>query len=82
MFKSLDDIYYFGGQHEHKVKAIYPHQATSPLEIDLEIGDELSIAGNHWDGYSKGFSPRLGREGLFPSYKVEEVVNVADFPIY
>eukprot|EP00794_Sanderia_malayensis_P017813 gene17813-19591_t len=82
MFKSLDDIYYFGGQQEHRVRAIHRHKARSSVEIDLEIGDELSIAGNHWDGYSKGFSHRQSREGIFPSYKVEEVDRIADFPIY
>lgn len=81
-FKSLDDIYYFGGQNEHKVRAVYPHKARNSLEIDLKVGDELAIAGNHWDGYSKAFSHREREEGIFPSYKVEEVVDLADFPIY
>lgn len=25
-FQSLDDIYYYGGQSGHDVRAIYPHQ--------------------------------------------------------
>lgn len=81
-FQSLDDIYYYGGQNEHKVKAKVPHQARNKDEIDLEVGDELSIAGNHWNGYSKGFSHRVLKEGVFPSFKVEEVINVAKFPVY
>lgn len=81
-FHSLDDIYYFGGQNEHKVRARYAHKATSSNELDLEVGDELSIAGNHWNGFSKGFSHRTHLEGIFPSYKIEDIVDVADFPIH
>ena len=80
--QSLDDIYYYGGQNEHKVKAIIKHKARNGGEVDLEVGDELAIAGNHWDGYSKALSHRTRLEGLFPSFKVEEVINVADFPKY
>ena len=81
-FHSLDDIYYFGGQNEHKVRARYAHKATSSNELDLEVGDELSIAGNHWNGFSKGFSHRTHLEGIFPSYKIEDIVDVADSPIH
>ena len=78
-FQSLDDIYYYGGQNEHKVKATMEHKARNREEIDLKVGDELAIAGNHWDGYSKAFSHRMRMEGTFPSFKVEEVINIADF---
>lgn len=44
-FRSLDDIYYFGGQQEHKVKAIWSHKAAGRSEIDLNIGDIVGIAG-------------------------------------
>ena len=81
-FHSLDDIYYFGGQNEHRVRAIYPHEAQNEGEIDLSVGDEIAIAGNHWDGYSKGRSHRLHMEGTFPSYKVEDVPDTAEFPTY
>ena len=52
-FKSLDDIYYYGGQGAHQQVAIYAHKASRPGEISMEVGDILGIAGNHWDGYSK-----------------------------
>ena len=44
-FHSLDDIYYFGGQHEHKMRAIWPHDAQGRSEISLEVGDLVGIAG-------------------------------------
>ena len=81
-FQSLDDIYYFGGQSGHNVRAIYPHQSEDGSQMNLQVGDLVSIAGNHWDGYSKGLIRRMGREGLFPSYKVEDVMEVYEFPPY
>lgn len=53
-----------------------------PDELFLKTGDVVGIAGNHWDGYSKGVNRRTRQNGLYPSYKVEEVVDVVDFPSY
>ncbi|EFP11174.1 CRE-FUT-8 protein [Caenorhabditis remanei] len=69
-FHSLDDIYYFGGQQAHEVVVIEDHVALNNKEIDLKVGDKVGIAGNHWDGYSKGTNRRTYKEGVFPSYKV------------
>ena len=79
-FHSLDDIYYFGGQQEHEVKAIWAHSASSSKEIDLNVDEKVKIDGNHWDGIAKGGSQH--KNGLFPAYKVEDVTRVADFPKY
>ena len=82
-FHSLDDIYYFGGQGAHNQRAIYSHRARDSIsEIDLSPGDLVGIAGNHWDGFSKGANRRTGKGGLYPSYKVMETVDVVDFPKY
>jgi glycoprotein 6-alpha-L-fucosyltransferase len=81
-FKSLDDIYYFGGQNGHSQFAIYPHEPRGTDEIQLVPGDHVGIAGNHWDGYSKGNNRRTGRTGLYPSYKVIEDVEIVEFPTY
>lgn len=81
-FRSLDDIYYFGGQHAHNQRAVYPHQKQRPDEIDLEVGDIVGIAGNHWDGYSKGTNRRTGERGLYPSFKTEEEYVLVDIPPY
>ena len=63
-FKSLDDVYYYGGQSEHVVKVIYDHvPKTEYGEIELKIGDLVGLAGNHWDGYSKGKNHRTNAEG-------------------
>ena len=45
--------------------------------MSLDVGDLVSIAGNHWDGFSKGTNRKLRQTALYPSYKVQEVVDVA-----
>ncbi|XP_072122491.1 alpha-(1,6)-fucosyltransferase isoform X2 [Mobula birostris] len=81
-FHSLDDIYYFGGQNAHNQIAIYPHKPQTPEEIVLEPGDLIGVAGNHWDGYSKGINRKSGRTGLYPSYKVKESIETIKYPTY
>ncbi|XP_024147470.1 alpha-(1,6)-fucosyltransferase [Oryzias melastigma] len=81
-FYSLDDIYYFGGQNAHNQIAIYPHQPRNSEDIPLEPGDVIGVAGNHWDGYSKGINRKLGRTGLYPSYKVKEKIETVKYPLY
>lgn len=73
-FRSLDDIYYYGGQNAHSWKAAQPHFAQKSDEIDLKVGDPVAIAGNHWDGYSRGKNLRTNLQGLFPSFKVLLIV--------
>ncbi len=82
-FKSLDDIWYFGGQDEHQQEATMEHESRRPGELELKVGDVVGVAGNHWNGFNKGKNRRTGRVGLYPEYKTKEVVRaVADFPSY
>nr|CAG4642401.1 EOG090X03KK [Evadne anonyx] len=81
-FKSLDDIYYYGGQGAHQQVAMHFHKITKDGEIALEPGDVLGIAGNHWDGYSRGVNERTKLSGLYPSFKAREKHNIVDFPPY
>ncbi|KAJ1346892.1 hypothetical protein KIN20_001816 [Parelaphostrongylus tenuis] len=79
-FHSLDDIYYFGGQQAHEVVAVENHVPEGDGEIELRVGDVIGIAGNHWNGFSKGQNRRTGDSGLYPSYKVVEKWRIVDFP--
>uniref|UniRef100_A0A646QIG9 Alpha-(1,6)-fucosyltransferase n=1 Tax=Hemiscolopendra marginata TaxID=943146 RepID=A0A646QIG9_9MYRI len=79
-FTSLDDIYYFGGQNAHNHRAIYSHTPMRPDEIALEPGDLIGIAGNHWNGFSKGVNRRTKQQGLYPSYKAINKIDVVEFP--
>ncbi|XP_014661833.1 PREDICTED: alpha-(1,6)-fucosyltransferase-like [Priapulus caudatus] len=81
-FRSLDDIYYFGGQHAHNQRALYKHEKSSVQEIDINVGDVVGIAGNHWDGFSKGLNRNTGQQGLYPSFKVEDIVDIVKMPTY
>uniref|UniRef100_A0AC34QQ25 GT23 domain-containing protein n=1 Tax=Panagrolaimus sp. JU765 TaxID=591449 RepID=A0AC34QQ25_9BILA len=82
LFHSLDDIYYYGGQHAHEQVAVLSHEAAGNDEITLKVGDRVGIAGNHWDGYSKGSSRRTSQTGLYPSYKTREAWRIVDFPLF
>lgn len=81
-FKSLDDIYYYGGQNAHNVIAIWPHKPKHSGEMSIDRGDLIGVAGNHWNGFSKGHNLRTNQIGLYPSFKVKEKVEVAKFPTY
>ena len=81
-FKSLDDIYYYGGQTAHNRIALLEHQSHAKNEIDLSVGDLIGVAGNHWNGYSKGTNLRTKHVGLFPSFKVKDKVETAKYPTY
>lgn len=76
---SLDDVYYFGGQQEHRVRAFHRHTKWGGGTLKLSKGDSMKIAGNEHNGFSVG--SHQGR-GFFPSYKLEEEALVADFPSY
>eukprot|EP00057_Strongylocentrotus_purpuratus_P016641 XP_011671115.1 PREDICTED: alpha-(1,6)-fucosyltransferase [Strongylocentrotus purpuratus] len=83
-FRSLDDIYYYGGQNAHEQTVLYEHKPQGSDEIEMRPGDSIGVAGNHWDGYSKGSNLRSTprRAGLYPSYKVEDKTNIAKMPTY
>ncbi|XP_043204524.1 alpha-(1,6)-fucosyltransferase-like [Amphibalanus amphitrite] len=81
-FTSLDDIYYYGGQSPHEQTARFAHQPADGSEIALSPGDTVGIAGNHWNGYSKGENRRLKKVGLYPAYKTRDKLRVVEFPRY
>ena len=82
LYHSLDDIYYYGGQNAHNQVALYSHVPADQREMELLPGDLIGIAGNHWDGYSKGRNKRTAKTGLYPSYKVQEQIDIVKFPAY
>ena len=81
-FKSLDDIYYYGGQNAHNREAVLPHHPKSHDEIHMNVGDLVGVAGNHWNGFSKGKNVRTNEVGLFPSFKVNDKIEVVELPTY
>ncbi|KAL9877974.1 alpha-(1,6)-fucosyltransferase 8 isoform 3-T3 [Glossina fuscipes fuscipes] len=81
-FKSLDDIYYYGGQNSHNRQAVIAHEARNHDEIHMRIEDMVGVAGNHWNGFSKGKNMRTNQIGLFPSFKVNDKVETVKLPTY
>ncbi len=97
-YYSLDDVYYFTGQQAQHVQAIQDHNSSKQtthngelsfkagdvigIAVPFKAGDLIGIAGNEKNGYSVGKHVSTHEEGLFPLYKVEEHVRVADFPTY
>ena len=49
-YRSLDDFYYFGGQNGHNFVATADDPGGVEGVIDVQAGDTLGLAGNHWDG--------------------------------
>lgn len=81
-YKSLDDIYYFGGQISRIHTAVSAHSPKDPSEMELNVGDRISVAGNHWNGFSKGTNLRTNQFALYPTFKVVPFVEAVDFPVY
>ena len=78
----LDDVYYFGGQNAHNQRAMISHKAVWPNEFSFQRGDLIGTEGNHWDGFSKGSDKTNHQSGLYPTYKTEEIVNIAEMYRY
>jgi glycoprotein 6-alpha-L-fucosyltransferase len=52
------------------------------LPVTFECFLFEGIAGNHWNGWSKGTNRRTGQNGLFPSYLVREKWRIVDFALF
>nr|CAH7753493.1 unnamed protein product [Callosobruchus chinensis] len=81
-FRSLDDIYYYGGQNAHNVVAVWPHEPKKNGEMHFAVGDLIGVAGNHWNGFSKGRNVRTNQIGFYPTFKVKDKIQTAKFPTY
>lgn len=90
-FRSLDSVYFYGGNNQPYKIAIYDH---FPLEDAKNVKDvfkkEIEIRKNDlieyypeigfykvnlWNGFTFGKNVRTGEKGIFPSYKVKEVLQ-------
>lgn len=60
-FVSLDNIYHYGGGVPLHQQVIIAHKPRSAEELELRLGDELILAGNHWNGSSTGTNLRTNK---------------------
>lgn len=81
-FKSLDHIYWFSGQNPHNREVVIAHKPRNHDEIHMKPGDLVGVAGNHWDGFSRGTNRRTTQFGIFPSFKVNDKVETVELPTY
>lgn len=81
-FTSLDDMYYYNNQIRRLNIAILPHKANGPQEMDLQVGDEIEIIRNKWNGYSKGTHLKTNKTLLYPTFKVIQKIEVMSFASY
>ncbi|CAH8505909.1 unnamed protein product [Schistosoma mattheei] len=63
-FRSLDDIYYFGGQQASPYEVL-----ISSTEHGLSPGDLVHFHGNHWNGYAKVEKLNTNRKVMAPAFK-------------
>ncbi|RTG83157.1 glycoprotein 6-alpha-L-fucosyltransferase [Schistosoma bovis] len=63
-FRSLDDIYYFGGQQASPYEVL-----ISSKEHGLSPGDLVHFHGNHWNGYAKVEKLNTNRKVMAPAFK-------------
>ncbi|XP_026823366.1 alpha-(1,6)-fucosyltransferase-like [Rhopalosiphum maidis] len=81
-FTSLDDVYYFNNQIRRLNVAVLPHKANGPQKMDLQVGDEIEVIKNQWNGYSKGTNLRTNKSLLYPTFKVTQKIEIMSFPSY
>ncbi|CAG5125709.1 unnamed protein product, partial [Candidula unifasciata] len=80
--RSLDAVYFFQRPNENVLTAIEAYRSNKTGHIELTPRDVISVAGNHWNGFSMGTNQRTRQTGLFPSYKAEDTVVAAGMPTY
>ena len=79
--RSLDRSFFFtGGAHPHYQVVVISHTARNRHELDLHVGDRVNVLSNHYNGLSHGRNLRSNRDGLFPSFKVQDTVDTVQMP--
>lgn len=81
-FKSLDNTYYFSGEHLHTRRTVLPHHPKNKEELSMNLNDSIYETVNHLNGFSSGIKTNPNEGGLFPSFKVVDIIQTAVFPTY
>jgi hypothetical protein len=55
------------------------HDPQGEDEIELRVGDNITLNKNLWNGYSQGRNHRTNKKGNYPEYKTEEKPAFVDF---
>lgn len=79
--KSLDGIYYYADNPRKKV-AVLPHKPKKDGELELIPGEVIVYDNDFRDGFSKGSNLYRNVSGVFPTFKVENEMDILSFPTY
>ncbi|CAH8489603.1 unnamed protein product [Schistosoma turkestanicum] len=63
-FRSLDDVYYYGGQQASPYEVVISNNETG-----FSPGDLVHFHGNHWDGYAKVEKLDTSHSVIAPAFK-------------
>ena len=55
------------------------HEPQGEGEMELNVGDTITLHRKLWNGYSEGHNHRTGINGNFPEYKTQEKPAFVDF---
>ena len=66
----------------HVQQSIYSHEAVSPQQLSLNVGDYIFNITTSRDGFSFGTNMKNNRSGIYPTYKTIPVVQTYVFPTY
>jgi hypothetical protein len=55
------------------------HDPQGADEIELRVGDNITLNKNLWNGYSQGRNHRTNIKGNYTEYKTEEKPAFVDF---
>ncbi len=59
--------------------AIQEHQPQGEDEIELQVGDSITLQRNLWNGYNLGRNHRTNKVGNYPEYKAQEKPSFVNF---
>ena len=66
----------------HVQQSIYSHEAVSPQQLSLNVGDYIFNITTSRDGFAFGTNMKNNRSGIYPTYKTIPVVQTYVFPTY
>jgi glycoprotein 6-alpha-L-fucosyltransferase len=81
--KSLDTLYFADYENDRFATAILPHTPSSLVEIEMDVGDPLTLDYKYnQNGMYLAVNGRTKEKGLVPAFKVEISLDTFDAPSF
>ena len=68
--------------HQDIEQAVFSHEASSPKELSIDVGDKITDIKHKQNGYAFGRIEKNNQTGIYPTYKTIEVTQTHPFPTY